>query len=113
MLISIVLTLTPESPAALPPELGRAVQAETLARLGQVVPEMAETIHASDGPKPLTCSGFVAAEPTAEPCHPADSVSVRPDSRYFVRVTGLIEPVSRALFAGLIEQPPARWTLHG
>jgi hypothetical protein len=38
MLISLILTLTPEAPAALPPELGRAVQAEMLARLGQVDP---------------------------------------------------------------------------
>jgi hypothetical protein len=36
MLISLILTLTPESPATLPPDLGRAVRAETLARLGQV-----------------------------------------------------------------------------
>ncbi len=113
MLISILLTLTPEAPATLPPELGRAVQAETLARLGQADPALAEAIHASDGPKPLTCSGLVAAEPAAELRHPADSVPVRPGSRYFVRVTGLSEPVSRALLAGLVEQPPARWTLHG
>jgi CRISPR-associated endoribonuclease Cas6 len=113
MLVSLLLTLTPEAPAALPPDLGRAVQAETLARLSQVDPELAEAIHAGDGPKPLTCSGLVAVEATAEPRHPADSVMVRPGARYFVRVTGLVEPVSRALFAGLVEQPPARWMLHG
>jgi CRISPR-associated endoribonuclease Cas6 len=113
MLVSIVLTLTPEMPAALPLELGRAVQAETLARLGQADPALAEAIHAGDGPKPLTCSGLVAAEPAPEPRHPTESVAVRPGSRYFVRVTGLVEPVSQALFAGLVERPPARWTLHG
>ena len=113
MLISLILTLTPEAPAALPPELGRAVQAEMLARLGQVDPALAEQIHVGDGPKPLTCSGLVPAEPVPEPRHPADSVTVRPGARYFVRVTGLVEPVSRALFAGLVERPPAQWTLDG
>lgn len=113
MLISILLTLTPESPATLPADLGRAAQAETLARVGQVDPALAAAIHAGDGPKPLTCSGLVAAEPSPEPRAPVDSMPVRPSSRYFVRVTGLVEPVSRALLAGLIEQPPAAWTLHG
>jgi len=113
MLISLLLTLTPDAPATLPADLGRAVQAETLARLGQVNPALAEAIHAGDSPKPLTCSGLVAAEPGSEPHNPNDSVQVRPGSRYLVRVTGLIEPVSRALFTGLVEQPPARWTLHG
>jgi CRISPR-associated endoribonuclease Cas6 len=113
MLISLLLTLMPEAPATLPPDLGRAVQAETLARLGQVDPALADAIHASDGPKPLTCSALVAAEPAPEPRHPADSVSVRPGVRYFVRVTGLVESVSRALCAGMVERPPAHWTLHG
>jgi CRISPR-associated endoribonuclease Cas6 len=113
MLISILLTLTPESPATLPADLGRAVQAETLARLGQVDPALAAALHAGDGPKPLTCSGLVAAEPADEPRRPADSVAARPGSRYFVRLTGLVEPVSQALFVGLVEQPPSRWTLHG
>ncbi len=113
MLISVLLVLTPESTATLPPDLGRAVQAETLARLSQVDPALAEALHAGDGPKPLTCSGLVAADPTPEARHPADSVVVRPGSRYFVRLTGLIEAVSGALFAGLVEQPPLRWTLHG
>ncbi|MBM4459700.1 MAG: CRISPR system precrRNA processing endoribonuclease RAMP protein Cas6 [Chloroflexi bacterium] len=115
MLISLLLTLTPQSPATLPADLGRAVQAETLARLGQVDPGLAEAIHVGDGPKPLTCSGLAGADAAAEPRgrHPADSVLVRPDSRYCVRVTGLVEPVSRALLACLVEQPPATWTLHG
>jgi CRISPR-associated endoribonuclease Cas6 len=113
MLISIILTLIPEAPAALPPELGRAVQAEMLAWLSQVDPALAEAIHASEGPKPLTCSGLVAAEPGEESRHPSDNVAVRPGARYFVRVTGLVKPVSRALFAGLVERPPTRWTLHG
>lgn len=113
MLISFLLVLTPEAPVTLPADLGRAVQAETLARLAQFAPALAQAIHASDGPKPLTCSGLVPAEPADEGRRPADSMSVRPGGRYFVRLTGLVEPVSRALLAGLVEEPPARWTLHG
>ncbi len=115
MLISLLLILTPDAPATLPADLGRAVQAETLARLAQVDPALAEAVHAGDGPKPLTCSSLVAADPAAGPRgrHPADSMPVRPDARYFVRITGLTGPVCRALRAALIEQPPAAWTLHG
>jgi CRISPR-associated endoribonuclease Cas6 len=113
MLISLLLTLAPDAPATLPADLGRAMQAETLARLSQVEPALAAAIHAGDGPKPLTCSGLVAADPGPEPRQPADNMPVRPGNRYFVRVTGLVELVSQALFAGLVEQPPARWTLHG
>lgn len=113
MLISLLLTLTPEAPATLPADLGRAVQAETLARLGQIDPELAAALHAGDGPKPLTCSGLAPDEAADEPRRPAESLIVRPGSRYFVRLTGLVEPVSRALFAGLIERPPTCWTLHG
>jgi CRISPR-associated endoribonuclease Cas6 len=113
MLISLLLTLTPEAPATLPADLGRAVQAEMLARLAQVDPALAEAIHAGDGPKPLTCSGLVAGEPDEASRRSADSFAVRPGSRYYVRVTGLVEAVSWALAAGFVEQPPARWTLHG
>jgi CRISPR-associated endoribonuclease Cas6 len=113
MLISLLLTLTPESPATLPADLGRAVQAETLAWLGRADPALAAAIHAGDGPKPLTCSGLVAAEPADEPRPPAESVVVRPGARYFVRATGLAAPVSQTLFVELVERPPTRWMLHG
>ena len=45
MLISILLTLTPEAPVTLPADLGRSVQAETLARLGQADPSLAEELE--------------------------------------------------------------------
>lgn len=113
MLISFLLSLTPGAPATLPADLGRAVQAEVLAQLGQADPALAEALHAGDGPKPYTCSGLAPEAADGAARHPADSVLVRPGSRYYVRVTGLVEPVSRALRAALLEQPPATWTLHG
>jgi CRISPR-associated endoribonuclease Cas6 len=114
MLISIVLTLTPTHPGVLPPELGRAVHAATLDRIGQIAPALAEQLHAGDGPKPLTCSGLMpAVGPGQNRRHPGDSMPMRPGERYCVRVTGLVEPVSRTLVAGFLEQPPATWVLHG
>ena len=109
MLISILLTLTPETPATLPPDLGRAVQAETLARLGQVDPALAEAIHASDGPKPLTCSGLVAAESEPEPRHPGRQRD-RPTRRALLRARdrpgragepGVVRRVGRAAAGAL------------
>jgi CRISPR-associated endoribonuclease Cas6 len=116
MLISLVLTLTPETPAALPPELGRAVYAETLARLAAADPALAEQIHTGDGPKPLTCSGLIPAErpgPDEGGRNPLDSLAVRSGGRYYVRITGLTERASRALVVTLLDQPPPHWNLHG
>jgi CRISPR-associated endoribonuclease Cas6 len=116
MLISLVLSLTPDAPAALPAELGRAVYAETLAHLGRANATLAEQLHAGSGLKPLTCSGLIPAErpgPEERERHPSDSVLVRPGSRYYARVTGLTEPVSRALAAALLDRVPAVWSLHG
>ncbi len=114
MLISFLLTLTPEAPATLPADLGRAVQAETLARLARVAPDLAEQVHAGDGPKPLTCSNLMVAEPASgrRANHPADSLAVRPESPCLVRITGLTGPVCRALRTALVEGAPSTWTLH-
>ncbi len=114
MLISFLLTLTPETPATLPADLGRAVQAETLARLAWVDPDLAEQVHTSDGPKPLTCSNLMVADRTTrhDERHPADNLSVRPESPCFVRITGLTAQVCRALRAALMEGSPSTWTLH-
>jgi CRISPR-associated endoribonuclease Cas6 len=115
MLISIIVTLTPEAPAVVPAELGRAIYAEVLGCLRLVQPELAAQIHASDGPKPLTCSGLIPGRPPNSDAssHVADSIPVRPGERYSVRVTGLVEAVSAALRIALLEHPPERWNIQG
>lgn len=90
------------------------MQAETLARLAEADAALAAQIHDQSGAKPFTCSGLRAG--AAEPGggrRPAEAVVVRPEERYFVRLTGLTEPVCRALEKGLIGQTPAPWNLHG
>lgn len=105
MLIAISLHLAAERPATLPPHLGRAVYAATLATLRQVDPALAAALHDGDGPKPLTCSGLLGARSGAAGTEVAAGQSCS------VRVTGLSPAVSQALAAGLLEDPPASWEL--
>jgi CRISPR-associated endoribonuclease Cas6 len=67
---------------------------------------LGDLIHASDGPKPLTCSGLLGVLPGR------DSVTIRTGQVYHVRMTGLTTPISQALQATLVNDPPATWTLH-
>lgn len=106
MLTSILLTLTADHDATLPSHLGRAVYSETLKRIGKHDPQLEAAIHAPDGPKPLTCSGLIGAGAGR------DSVTIRQGERYRLRLTGLTAPVSQALIARLIHDPPSTWQLH-
>lgn len=110
-LASFVLTLTPTAPAALPPELGRAVYAELLRRVGQRFPRLTDAVHAGAGPKPFTCSGLFPAWDGGR--RDGASRAVRPGERYFVRVTGLSEPMTRALNETVGALPQESWLLHG
>lgn len=105
MLIAITLVLTLEADATLPAHLGRANYAATLARIGMVDPALAQTVHDADRPKPLTCSSILNAQPRGQEMH------LRGGERYYVRVTGLQEDVSRILETGLLADPPATWEL--
>lgn len=58
MQITLPPILALESLAALSLELSHAVQVKTLARLGLEVLALAEPIHVSNGPKPLTPSSM-------------------------------------------------------
>ncbi|MCL4861805.1 MAG: CRISPR system precrRNA processing endoribonuclease RAMP protein Cas6 [Caldilineaceae bacterium] len=107
MLTSLVLTLTAEADAVLPAQLGRAHYAETLALIRRHDPALAAQIHASDGPKPLTCSGLLGA-PAAR-----QSFTVHSGRQYAVRITSLTPALSELLMATLATQPPSHWTLHG
>ena len=105
MLIAIQLTLVSDKPGILPPYLGRANYAATLARLHEVDPALAQAVHDSSGPKPLTCSGLMNARAHRQ------GVAIEAAKPYFVRITGLTQEVSRALDAALLAETPRVWEL--
>ncbi|MBV7331731.1 CRISPR system precrRNA processing endoribonuclease RAMP protein Cas6 [Chloroflexi bacterium TSY] len=107
MLIAMTLTLVSEEDALLPRHLGRANYAEVLARLGQADRTLADEIHAGSGPKPLTCSGLLNGVSNR------DGTAIKAGEPYFVRVTGLTQPVSEVLAGVLLEQTPEQWPLDG
>ena len=106
MLTSIMLTLSAERDAVLPAYLGRANYAETLRHIGQSDAALAEQIHAGDGPKPLTCSSLLGVKRGRE------NIFVSAQQQFFIRFTGLTQPVSQALLTGLVQAPPSEWQLH-
>lgn len=107
MLISIVLTLVSAKDATLPAFVGRANYAATLARLSCVDEALAQRIHQSDGPKPLTCSSLMGVQASG------GAVTVRADAPVTVRMTGLTPEVSARLADALLDAPPPTWELGG
>jgi len=87
-LLSLVLTLQPTRLASLPPRLGRAAYAILLDRLAAADPALAASLHAGDGPKPVTCSDLMGTR---------DEGRVAPDLAYTLRYTALTAPVAAAL----------------
>jgi CRISPR-associated endoribonuclease Cas6 len=105
MLIAITLVLTSSTDATRPAHLGRANYAAALAAIGAADPALAEAIHDGDGPKPLTCSSILNAPVRGQ------EMRLLAGQRYYVRITGLQEAVSRTLEACLLETRPATWEL--
>lgn len=105
MLIAIQLTLVSDKPGTLPPHLGRANYAATLARLHKADPALAAAVHGAGGPKPITCSGLLNA-PAAR-----QDTAIKAGAPYYVRITGLSPEVSAALEAVLLTDPPRVWEL--
>jgi CRISPR-associated endoribonuclease Cas6 len=105
MMIAITLALASDRQALLPPDLGRANYAATLARLAALDSALAAAVHEGEGPKPLTCSGLLNAPGNRE------GVPVRPGERYYVRVTALSRPIAEALAQGLLQDTPTGWEL--
>jgi CRISPR-associated endoribonuclease Cas6 len=107
MLIALTLTLTSPTAATVPPHLGRANYAATLAALQALDPALGPLIHEGAGPKPLTCSGILNGREAR------DGMPIVPDQPYYLRITGLTATVSQALAAALLATPPAQWSLDG
>ncbi len=108
MLTSIVLKLQAAENAVLPAHLGRANYAGVLQRLGEVTPGVNDEIHAIEGSKPLTCSGLFGTAKAQR-----EHVTLRTGEAAWLRVTGLTAPVSQALLAAFVHNPPTVWSLSG
>ena len=90
-LLSLVLTLRPTTTAPLPPRLGRAAHAILLARIAARDPALAETLHESDGPRPITASELIGAR--------RDDRRVSPEQPYTLRYTALTAATAAVLSA--------------
>jgi len=107
MLLSAILTFTTSSKGFLPAALGRAVYAEVLRQIDGRDPQMARSLHAWNGPVPVTCSTLLGARERGS------EILVEPGRSYTLHITGLMRSVSELLHAFLIEEPEQVWTLHG
>ena len=99
MLTSLVLTLETQHSQTLPPHLGRASHALLLRIIDAADPELAETLHTPDQPRPFTCSTLWG------PRRRGGALLLEPGAQYHLRLTGLTEQVSRHLRA-FAEAPP-------
>lgn len=107
MLTSVVLLLHAARPTHLPPYLGRANQAQFLRRLAEVEPGADGLLHDIEGPKPFTCSNLNGTEILGD-----RKCAIATDRLYWVRFTGLTEPVSALLLRALWEKRPQVWQLE-
>lgn len=106
MLISTILTFTTPKANTLPADLGRALYAEVLRQIGLRDADLAQAIHAWNGPVPLTASSLLGAR------RQGNHLQVTTNTSYSMRVTGLWEPVSHLLQSFLLDQPEEVWTIH-
>lgn len=94
-LLSAVLTLRPLAPAPAEPFYGREAQGLLLGALRRVNPALAQAIHDSQGPKPLTVSSLLG--PKAK--------GLESGRHYFLRFTAYEAGLAAALWDALNEGP--------
>jgi CRISPR-associated endoribonuclease Cas6 len=107
MLTSLVLQLQSPTEANLPATLGRAGLALLLGLIRDQDAALAQTLHDTDGPKPLTASNLVMGKRTRE-----GSLRLEAGQTGWLRFTGLTAEVSRCLQA-LAARPPETVELGG
>jgi CRISPR-associated endoribonuclease Cas6 len=93
MLTSLVLQFTPDRPAELPRDLGRASHAIFLRLMSEREPALAQSLHESDDLRPFTCSSVFGGH------RRGGALLAAPGEALWMRYTGLTEPVSRFLQA--------------
>jgi CRISPR-associated endoribonuclease Cas6 len=106
MFLSIMLELTSQRTAVLPPHLGRAHHSVFLDWVATFDAPLAAALHEYNGPKPFTCSSLVDVTPTA------NGLSIRSGDVVNVRITSLDATLSRQLEMHLTQAAPAHWELH-
>ena len=107
MLAALVLTLKPGATATVPAFLGRAAHAWFLDQVHQTDPQLAQTLHAPDTPKPFTISPLWSPSPQPH----RDSQRLSPSQTCYLRVTSIEASLSRRLLSTLAP----RWanaTIH-
>ena len=104
-LTALVLTLRPPEPMTTPGHLGRAAHALLLQWVNAADPALVEALHASDQPRPFTCSTLVGGRRSGP-----NARQITPGESYWVRFTGLTAEIS-AVLAGVEADPPAELEL--
>jgi CRISPR-associated endoribonuclease Cas6 len=100
MLTSLVFTLNTEERATVTRHVGRASHGAFLNLLSESDPDLAEALHASDNQRPFTCSTLWGGHAQG------NSRILDPDDTFYLRYTGLDEPVSEHLMRWA-EDPPS------
>jgi len=106
VLTSLLLTLTVDGPARLPPFLGRAGRAVLLKLVASDSPDLAERLHAPNERRPYTCSTIWGA-PSRD-----GKLVPNPDHKLHLRYTGLTAEISAQL-CRLAEDPPPSIDVEG
>jgi CRISPR-associated endoribonuclease Cas6 len=106
MLLSWVLTLQPEEQATVPSNLGRAIHAWFLGRVGAADAELAEEIHSGHGLRPFTASNLWELGRARGP-----QATVSPEETYTCRVTSFSPALSRVVKEGVLPALPETVTL--
>jgi CRISPR-associated endoribonuclease Cas6 len=106
MLTSLVLQLKAPAAARLPATLGRAAQALALRLIESRDAALAQELHDSQGPKPLTASNLVMGS------RAQGTLQLEAGQSGWLRLTGLTETVSQHLLA-LSQAPPPAIELDG
>ncbi len=99
MLTSLVFSLATEHPQALPPHLGRASHSLLLRLVEAFAPALSDALHEPNQPRPFTCSTLWGAR------RRGGSLHLEPGATYYLRFTGLTEPISAHLQAWAKEPP--------
>jgi len=92
MPLAAVVTLAPRVEQSVPSDLGRAVHAWLLQRMGRLDPGLAQRLHDGDGPRPFTASNLWGTGRARE-----GRITLSPDRPCWLRLTALTDEVGAAI----------------